>query len=154
MVYICHHYIILPYLYISAGLNLMNAAPTQTAHQPKVLVSDTQASCTKQPTSDKGQRSSTRQQKVPGSSSEEEKTKEQLQTKKRFVYVSWFSWDKTILWLQRCQPFQFRGRLPIFVNIFVHFDTQIWQPPYFCLVFCHWTEMWLFRKFLDFGKFC
>ena len=29
------------------------------------------------------------------------------------------------------------GRLPIFINIFVHFDTQIWQPPYFWQVLCH-----------------
>ena len=33
--------------------------------------------------------------------------------------------------LLRCQPALFQRGLPIFANIFVHFNTQIWQPPYF-----------------------
>ena len=39
------------------------------------------------------------------------------------------------------KPTYFRGRLPIFVNIFVHFDTQFWQAPYFWQVLCHWSCM-------------
>ena len=40
------------------------------------------------------------------------------------------------------KPPYFRGRLPIFVNIFVHFDNQIWQPPYFERydVNCHYIK--------------
>ena len=36
-------------------------------------------------------------------------------------------------------PPYFRGRLAIFVNILVHFDTQIWQASYFWQVLCHWS---------------
>ena len=33
------------------------------------------------------------------------------------------------------------GMFPIFVNIFDHFGTQIWQPPYFWQVLCHVSYM-------------
>ena len=32
-------------------------------------------------------------------------------------------------------------RLSIFANIFVHFDTQIWQPSYFWQALCLWSCM-------------
>ena len=60
----------------------------------------------------------------------------------RLVFLNYFYFTFKIC---RCskdaKPPYFRGRLPIFVNILFHFDTQIWQPPYFWQVFWLWSSM-------------
>ncbi|XP_072024255.1 uncharacterized protein [Amphiura filiformis] len=66
-----------------AGLNLLNAPPTQTTTRPQVLVSDTQASCSKNAADDRGQRSSVQQPKVSRSSSSEDERKGGQGSKKR-----------------------------------------------------------------------
>ena len=47
--------------------------------------------------------------------------------------------------MQRCPPSLFNRETPYFVKYFVHFDTHIWQPPYFWQVLCHWSCIYFLK---------